>query len=43
MSYTRLPDLEQYLMTTSAQAELDARRSTYSGAFAALVRRDRLG
>ncbi len=43
VSYTRLPDLEQYLMTTSAQAELDARRSTYSGAFAALVRRDRLG
>ena len=43
VSYTRLPDLEHYLMSTSAQAELDARRSTYSGAFAALVRRDRLG
>jgi fatty acid desaturase len=43
VSYTRLPDLERYLMATSARAELDARRSTYTGAFAALVGRDRLG
>jgi fatty acid desaturase len=40
VSCTRLADLEDYLMTTSARAELDARRSTYWGAFAALVRSD---
>jgi len=42
VSYTRLADLEAYLMTTSAREELNARRSTYWGAFGALVRSDRL-
>jgi len=41
VSCTRLADLEAFLMTTSARAELDARRSTYWAAFAALVRSDR--
>jgi fatty acid desaturase len=41
VSCTRLADLETFLMTTSASAELDARRSTYWGAFSALVRSDR--
>ncbi len=41
VSCTRLSDLEDYLMTTSARAELDARRSTYWSAFTALVRSDR--
>lgn len=43
VSYTRLPDLERYLMTTSASAELNVRRSTYSEAFAALLVSDRNG
>lgn len=42
-SYTRLAELEMFLMTTSASAELDARRSTYWGAFRQLVRSDRHG
>jgi fatty acid desaturase len=41
VSCTRLIDLERYLMATSARAEIDARRSTYWGAFKALVRSDR--
>jgi fatty acid desaturase len=41
VSCTRLSDLETFLMTTSASAELDARRTTYWGAFTALVRSDR--
>jgi fatty acid desaturase len=41
VSYTRLCDLEDFLMTTSAKAELDARRSTYWGAFTEIVRSDR--
>lgn len=41
--YTRLADLETYLMATSARAELDARRSSYAGAFRDLVRNDRRG
>jgi fatty acid desaturase len=43
VSYTRLADLEDFLMATSAKAELDARRSTYWGAFAEIVRSDRSG
>ena len=43
ISYTRLRDLEAYLMTTSASAELDARRSTYMRAFGELFRSDRRG
>lgn len=43
VSYTRLADLETYLMGTSAREELNARRGTYWGAFAALVRSDRIG
>lgn len=39
--YTRLADLEEFLMTTSARAELDARRSSYWRAFGELVRSDR--
>jgi fatty acid desaturase len=41
VSYTRLADLEEFLMNTSAAAEINARRSTYAGAFNALVRSDR--
>ena len=43
VSYTRLADLEDFLMATSARAELDARRSSYWNAFEALVRSDRRG
>ena len=41
--YTRLPELEKFLMATTARNELDARRNTYWGAFAALLRSDRHG
>lgn len=41
VSYTRLAELEAFLMNTSARAELDARRSTYWSAFRALARSDR--
>jgi len=43
VSYTRLADLERYLMATSAAEELKARRSTYWGALTALLRSDRRG
>ena len=38
ISYTRLGDLESYLARTSMAATLDARRSTYGGAFLELIR-----
>ena len=41
--YTRLAELETFLMATSARAELDARRSSYARAFRDLVRNDRRG
>jgi fatty acid desaturase len=41
VSYTRLAELETYLMGTSARAALDSRRSTYGGAFRALWADDR--
>lgn len=41
LSYTRFAEFEAYLMTTSARAELDARRTTYTRAFADLIRSDR--
>ena len=37
ISYTRLAELESYLMTTSAAAALDARRSSYTRTFARLL------
>jgi fatty acid desaturase len=43
VSYTRLGDLEAYLLTTSARDEIDARRTTYWGAFRALIESDRRG
>jgi fatty acid desaturase len=43
LSYTRLREFEDFLMTTSAREELDARRTTYGRAFAQLVRSDRNG
>lgn len=43
VSYTRLAELERFLMGTSAQAELDGRRSTYWRAFKTLVQSDRNG
>jgi fatty acid desaturase len=41
ISYTRLAELETYLMGTSARAALDARRATYWSAFRALWADDR--
>ena len=38
VSYTRLRDLERFVMTTSLGAELDARRTTYGGTFLDLLR-----
>lgn len=43
LSYTRFAEFEAYLMTTSASAELDSRRTTYARAFADLIRSDRNG
>ena len=43
VSYTRLAELEKYLMATSASAELNARRSSYWSAFAAIARSDLRG
>ncbi|HEX6071607.1 MAG TPA: fatty acid desaturase [Sphingomicrobium sp.] len=40
VSYTRLVELEKYLMATSASAELNARRCSYWSAFVAIVRSD---
>lgn len=37
VSYTRLGDLEAFLMTTSLADQLDARRATYFGTFAKLI------
>ncbi|WP_326524946.1 fatty acid desaturase family protein [Sphingomonas sp.] len=41
VSYTRLADLEAFLKTTSMAAVLDARRATYLGTFAELIRETR--
>lgn len=41
--YTRLGDLEAYLMKTSARGEIEARRTTYWRAFRALIESDRRG
>jgi fatty acid desaturase len=41
VSYTRLAQLEAYLMMTSAREELDARRGTYWRTLASLIRSDR--
>lgn len=38
VSYTRLLDLERFVMTTSLGAELDARRTTYGATFLDLMR-----
>ena len=38
ISYTRLQELESYLMTTSAATALDARRSSYGRTFVELLR-----
>jgi len=43
VSYTRLPDLEEFLLGTTARNELDARRNTYWGTFAELFKSDRHG
>ena len=43
VSYTRLGDLEAYLMTTSASDEIEARRTSYWRAFLALIASDRRG
>ena len=43
VSYTRYDELEAYLMRTSIAPALDARRATYAGTFAALLREGRNG